>query len=224
MKVLLIDDDILVARNTQEILTLKGYEVRIGHSAEEFLALARAWDPAIVLLDVVMPGEMTGLDALRLFRKDSDVPVILVTGLKEDADKAIGLEYADDYLVKPFSHVELVARIGAVLRRAGKSNTPPREIHAGALCINQETHTVTYNGKVLSLTPIEYKFLSTLSAQPNRVFSREALTESVWGVDVYVDPHTLDVHIAALRRKLEPDAKQPRHLITLRGLGFRYIA
>lgn len=225
-KVLVVDDECNITQVLRAALSREGYDVRLGNDAEEFLRLTRAWRPDIILLDIMMPGEMSGLDALRLLRRESDVPVILVSARDEEADRVLGLEYADDYIVKPFRMPETLARVRAVLRRirskpAGKIHSP---IRAGDLCIDLETREVTCGGRLLQLTLTEFGILSALAAHPSRVLSRDELIASVWGPDVYIDPRTLDVHIRALRRKLERDPAAPEHLITVRGIGYRYVA
>ncbi len=224
MKVLVVDDEALITLNLETALAMVGHEVRVARDAEGLLAQARVWRPDIIVLDVVMPGKMNGLDALRFLRRESDVPVILMSALGQDHDKVLGLEYADDYLVKPFSSAELVARIRAVLRRA---DPRPQEasagtIHAGELTIDQDACQAHYAGRPLSLTPTEYRILCLLAAHPGRVFSRDHLMERIWGHSAYVDPHALDVHIRGLRSKLEPDPARPLHVVTVRGMGFRY--
>ncbi len=224
MRVLVVDDEHNITGFLSVSLSREGHEVRVGYSAEEFLRQARAFHPDIILLDIMMPGEMSGLDALRLLRRESDVPVILITAKGEEVDKVLGLEYADDYVVKPFGVPEILARMRAVLRRARPHpEAPAGPIRAGDLLINPETREASFAGRLLPLTLTEYGILSALAAHPGRVFPRDELVERVWGPDVYVDPRTLDVHIRSLRRKLEPDPAEPAHLLTVRGVGFRYV-
>jgi DNA-binding response OmpR family regulator len=225
-KILVVDDERNITEFLRAALAREGYEVRLGFSAEDFLRQVRAWRPDLVLLDIMMPGEMSGLDALRLLRRDSDVPVILVTAKAEEAEKVLGLEYADDYVTKPFGVPEMLARLRAVLRRARPRTDERAEepILAGDLRIDPQTREVLFAGQTLGLTLTEYGLLSTLAAHPGRVFPREELIARVWGQDVYVDPRTLDVHIRSLRRKLEPDPAAPQYLLTVRGVGYRWAA
>lgn len=227
MKVLIVDDDDIITDALQEALERDSMEVRAAHDAEGFLAVARAWNPDMVLLDIEMPGSMTGLDALRMLRRESNVPVLLITGRAGDADKALGLEYADDYMVKPVSIVELRARIRAVLRRTSQQAGEKEErrvLYVGDLMVDLDAHEASFAGRALTLTATEFKILSVLAGSAGRVYPRDELIERVWGPGTYIDPHALDVHIGSLRRKLEPDPSCPAHLQTLRGVGFRYVA
>ena len=225
MKVLVVDDDPVVTEAIQSVLRMEGYEVAVRNNGAGCIAEARAWRPDLVLLDIMMPGRMSGLDVLRVLRRDSDLPVILISARAEDSYKVLGLEYADDYLVKPFSMPEMLGRIRAVMRRAAP-RAPAEPTHltpAGDLRINTETREVTHGKRQLTLTPLEFALLRVLAARPGRVFPRDELIAQVWGADVYVDPRTLAVHIRALRRKLEDDPARPEHLLTVRGVGFRYV-
>ncbi|NLC56537.1 MAG: response regulator transcription factor [Armatimonadetes bacterium] len=225
MKVLVVDDEVDLAEAVREVLSAEGFTVRLAHNAESGLALLRTWQPDAVLLDIMMPGSMTGLDALRALRPESDVPVILMSARGQEHDKVLGLEYADDYLVKPFSNAEMVARLRAVLRRAGARAADPSAgvSRAGELAINLETGEAVFGNRPLPLTPTEYRILSILAARPGRLYPRDELMARVWGEDAYVDPHALDVHIRGLRSKLEPNPSRPAHVVTVRGMGVRYV-
>lgn len=225
MRVLVVDDEVLLAEALQEVLTQEGYEARTAASAEAGLALVRLWAPDLILLDIALPGGMSGFDLLRALRRDSDVPVILLSGRGGEADKVLGLEYADDYVVKPVGGAELVARVRALMRRAAPRARPEASgaIEVGALYVNLTSCEVALAGMPLSLTPTEFRILSVLAGQPGRVFSRDVLMARIWGEDAHVHPHTLDVHIRGLRRKLEPDPSSPVHIVTVRGMGFRYV-
>jgi DNA-binding response OmpR family regulator len=224
MKVLVADDDPVITESLRRVLQMEGYEVSVRSSATGCLAEVRAWRPDLILLDIMMPGGMTGLDALRIMRKETDLPVILITGHSEDAYKVLGLEYADDYLVKPFSMPEMLGRIRAVMRRARPNSERVAVVEAGDLRIEPETRQVTLAGQSVPLTPKEFDILLVLASRPNRVFTRDEIAERVWGPDEYVDPRTLAVHIGSLRRKLADDPKSPSRIMTIRGVGFRLAA
>lgn len=221
MKVLVVDDDPAISGSLRRVLQMEGYEVSVRDTATGCLAEVRAWRPDLILLDIMMPGGMTGLDALRILRKETDLPVILITAYSEDAYKVLGLEYADDYLVKPFSMPEMLGRIRAVMRRARLNSARTAVVEVGDLRIDTETREVTLGGRIIPLTPKEFDILLVLASRPNRVFTRDELSERVWGPNEYVDPRTLAVHIGTLRRKLADDPKRPSRVLTVRGVGFR---
>ncbi len=187
------------------------------------LTMFRHEKPALVILDLGLPG-MDGLDVARTLRRESDVPMIMLTARVEEADKLIGLELgADDYVTKPFSPRELVARVRAVLRRVGgerEQSTPP--IVAGDVQIDLERRQVTVGAQTVDLTPTEFDLLAVMARHPGRVFTRLELLDRVQGYAFEGYERTVDAHVKNLRQKIEPDPKQPRYLLTVYGVGYRF--
>ena len=225
MHVLVVDDDSLITEALRDALATEGYIIRTAHDAAGCLSEARTWRPDIILLDIMMPGGMTGLDALRILRRESNVPVILMSARGRDHDKVLGLEYADDYVVKPFSSVEILARVRAVMRRTSTRHPeePAGTIVVGDLTINAQTHEVHRDGRAVSLTPTEFRVLLVLTGRAGRLYTRQELIAGVWGGSTLVDPKALDVHIHGLRHKIEADPSNPAHVVNVRGEGFRYV-
>jgi two-component system response regulator MtrA len=224
MKVLVVDDEPVITDPIRTVLQMEGYQVCVRATAAACLVAVRTWRPDLILLDIMMPGGMTGLDALRIIRQETDLPVILITARSEDAYKVLGLEYADDYLVKPFTMPEMLSRIRAVMRRVHPRPAREATIEAGDLRIDLDARLVTLAGRVISLTPKEFDILLTLASRPNRVFTHEELAERAWGPNEYVSPRTLAVHVGAVRRKLGGGAGRPSPILTVRGVGFRFVA
>jgi len=183
-------------------------------------------DPDLVVLDVMMPGR-DGIEVLRDLRRRSDVYVIMLTARAEETDLVIGLTVgADDYVTKPFSSKELVARIKAVLRRGRDSTATSRDpghMDVGDLQVNVDRHEATVDGTPVTLTALEFELLSTMAASPGRVFSRRQLLEQIWGWDHVGDDRVVDVHIRKLRRALGDDASDPRFVATVRGVGYKVL-
>lgn len=221
-RLLIVDDDRKLAALMRDYLAPMGYEVEMRHNGPDGLAEALAGAYEAVILDVMMPG-MDGITVLRELRKQSDVPVLMLTALGEEADRIVGLEIgADDYLPKTFSSRELLARLRAVTRRnrsRGQAETPP-ELVAGALRLCEETHTVVLDDKPLDLTTIEFAILASLLKSRGRVKTRERLIEEVSDRRFDVFDRSIDVHVSSLRRKLGDDAKSPRFIHTIRGVGY----
>ena len=198
-------------------------------TAEDGLAAveaARRLDPALIVLDVMLPG-IDGIEVCRQIRRFSDAYILMLTARTEEIDKIVGLSVgADDYVTKPFSPREVVARVKALLRRprARGQDTPPAEesvpLRVGELVVDEAAHTVTLAGAPIALTAREFALLATLARHPRRVFTRAQLLEQVWGDDYY-DDHVVDVHIGNLRKKLEEDVARPRYIATVRGVGYR---
>jgi DNA-binding response OmpR family regulator len=201
--------------------------VLVAYNGEEGLAVARAAKPDLVLLDVLMPV-MDGLQCCRILRAESAVPIIMLTARGEELDKVLGLELgADDYIVKPFSMRELVARIRAQLRRAEMTARAPAVAesplpHIGAIVFDHDRHLVSKDGQPVELRPKEYDLLAVLMTHAGHAFERGELLDAVWGVGWIGDPRTLDVHIRWLRQKIEDDPAAPRYILTVRGLGYRF--
>lgn len=225
--VLVVDDEERLRELLRSYLTQAGFTVLLAADGMQALELTRAHRPDLVVLDLMLPG-LDGLEVCRQVRTFSDAYVLMLTARAEEIDRVVGLEVgADDYLTKPFSPRELVARVRAMLRRPrglGGAGEPPPVADAvvlGPLRIDATRHEVTLDGAVIGLTTTEYDLLAALSAHPGRVFTRAQLLEHVWGADYFGDDHVVDVHIANLRKKLGDDPAQPRLVETVRGVGYR---
>jgi two-component system, OmpR family, alkaline phosphatase synthesis response regulator PhoP len=224
--ILVVDDERNLTELVQGYLQREGYTVLSAHDGLTALDLARAHRPDLLVLDLMLP-ELDGLEVCRRLRQFSDAYVLMLTARVEEIDKIIGLSVgADDYLTKPFSPRELVARVKALLRRpraTGALVEPevPTPKHFGDLVVDEARHEVTCRGKPLSLTAREFALLAALASYPGRVFTRAQLLERVWG-DQYYDDHVVDVHVGNLRKKIEDDPGAPRYVQTVRGVGYRF--
>ncbi|HET9110836.1 MAG TPA: response regulator transcription factor [Ktedonobacterales bacterium] len=225
-RILIVDDEPNLVDLLAGYLSREGYDVTTAADGRAAVEAARAQAPDLILLDVMLPG-LDGVEVCREIRRFSDAYILMLTARAEEVDKLIGLSVgADDYVTKPFSPREVVARVKAMLRRpraqtqmpADAAEAPPLRI--GALVIDEARHTVTRDGMDVTLTAREFALLVTLARHPGRVFTRAQLLEQVWG-DEYYDDHVVDVHIGNLRKKLEHDPAQPRYLVTVRGVGYR---
>jgi two-component system alkaline phosphatase synthesis response regulator PhoP len=214
--ILVIDDEPKIAELCRDYLTAAGFGVLAAHTGPQGLALARKEKPDLVVLDLMLPG-MDGLDVCRELRRDSTVPIIMLTARVEEGDKLVGLELgADDYLTKPFSPRELVARVRAVLRRGAPETDV---IRAGALTLDRARYRAALPERDIPLTPTEFEILAALAAQPGRVFSRAQLLEAARGVSFESYERAVDSHIRNLRRKLEPD----EYIVTVHGVGYKFV-
>jgi two-component system response regulator ResD len=233
-RVLVVDDEVTIADVVSRYLERARYETRQAHDGPEAVGIARAWRPDLIVLDQMLPG-FDGLEVMRRLRETEpegaearDTPaVILLTARAEESDRIIGLRRgADDYVVKPFSPAELVARVDAVLRRAARfAEIPgPDPIEIGGLTIDPAGRTVEIEGREVFLTPREFELLLHLASNAGRVLSRDQLMESVWNTHFFTDTGTVTVHIRRLRAKIEPDPRQPRYIETVRGAGYRVRA
>jgi DNA-binding response OmpR family regulator len=223
--VLVVDDEPMVREVVTRYLNLDGYSVQEAADGDEAMTWLRHNRPELVVLDVMLPG-VDGLEVLRHLRSEGDIPVILLTARAEEVDRIVGLELgADDYVVKPFSPRELVARVRTVLRRSN-GVAPSVTMEALAfdnLLIDPRTREVTVAGEPVSLTPKEFDVLHFMASSPRQVFSRRQLLEQVWdSAPEYQDPATVTVHIGRLRQKLEADPDEPRWLATVWGVGYRF--
>ncbi len=226
-RVLVIEDEPDVAELMRYNLAKDGYEVQVVANGLDGLTHARVFRPDIILLDLMLP-QLNGWEVCRRLKQDPDtrsVPVIMVTGRVEEGDKVLGLEIgADDYVTKPFSPRELLARIHAVTRRGKTVETPGKPIHltAGELEIDRHRFEVSMRGRRVEVTPKEFELLAVLAGTPGRVFGRQELLDLVWGQEGFVEPRTVDVHVARLRAKFTAANLPPPRIETVRGVGYRF--
>jgi len=220
-KILVVEDDTTVRETLALNLAQEGYAVATAEDGEAGLNLARSESPDLVVLDVMLP-KLDGLTVCRILRRESDVPIILLTARGTETDKIIGLETgADDYIVKPFSLGEFLARVRAALRR-GRSNAPPPELRAGNLLLDLASRRASAAGEPLQLAPREFELLATLMRNKGAALTRELLLAQVWGEDYPGDSRTVDVHVRWLREKIEVDPSDPKQIVTVRGVGYRF--
>ena len=220
--ILVVDDEPQIVRFVRAYLEDAGYRVVTASDGQEALFVARHEKPDLVILDLMMPG-MDGWDFIRRYRRERDTPVIVLTARVEETDQVLGLELgADDYVTKPFSPRALVARVRAVLRRVQAGLAPPAILRGGDVVLDREAHTVTAGGREVSLTPTEFNLLEVLMTTPGRAFTRAELLDRVLGDEAYVFGRTIDAHVKNLRRKIEPDPARPRHVVTVRGVGYKF--
>jgi DNA-binding response OmpR family regulator len=226
-QVLVVDDERALAQMVDNFLTRAGYSVAQAHTGPQGLELARSLDPDVVVLDLGLPG-LDGLEVCRQIRSFSDCYILMLTARGAEIDRVVGLSVgADDYITKPFSVRELVARIQAVLRRprrgqpAAEQGAPTPARVFGDLVIDVEGREVTVAGHRVELTRTEFDLLGVLSSRPSMAFSRRQLLDEVWDTAWVGDEHIVDVHVAHIRRKLEDDPAEPRYIATIRGVGYR---
>lgn len=225
-RILVVEDEESLADSVRYNLEREGYAVSVATDGRRALERFRADPPALVILDLMLP-EVSGLDLCRMMRAESDVPIIMVTAKDSEADKVTGLELgADDYVTKPFSMRELVSRVRANLRRTkpqAVAEPVDEVISGGSVRMDVGRHEVSVRGESVALTPKEFELLETFLRRRGRLLTREFLIDEVWGSDYFGDTRTLDVHVKRLRRKLEDDPHHPRHLLTVRGLGYKFV-
>ena len=225
-QILLIDDDALLRRSLAFNLQQAGYETHTAANAEDGLALAEQKKPDLILLDINLPG-MDGLDALKHFNNQFHIPVIMLTARRRELDEVLGLELgADDYVTKPFDFNVLLAHVKAVLRRShGKAESLPSSpyiVEAGNLRIDPEAHICQYNGREIELSPREFDLLYTLARSAPQVLSTDEIISRVWGAEFTGQPQVVYVHIRWLREKLEENPNQPKRILTVRSVGYKY--
>jgi DNA-binding response OmpR family regulator len=220
--VLVVDDERPIAEIARDYLQHAGYTVIVAGDGAAALELARTRQPDLVVLDLALP-RVHGLDVARTLRRESQVPIIMLTARVEESDRLLGLEIgADDYITKPFSPRELVARVKAVLRRAD-GGSGGDIVHVGDLTLDVPRMTVTRRGAAtpIDLTPTEFQLLATLARQPGRIFTRAQLLDAVRGVEVESFERAIDAHVKNIRRKIEPDSRNPRYILTVYGIGYK---
>jgi DNA-binding response OmpR family regulator len=220
--VLVVDDEPKIVQLARDYLEHAGFTVASASDGREALASFRANAPDLIVLDLGLPL-VDGLDVARAIRKSSNVPIVMLTGRGDEADRVAGLELgADDYVTKPFSPKELVARVRAVLRRAEVAATPADVVRAGDVTLDIPRMSVRVKAKAIELTPTEFQILATLARAPGRVFTRGQLLDAVHGVAFESYERAIDAHVKNIRRKLEPDSREPRYLLTVHGVGYRF--
>jgi DNA-binding response OmpR family regulator len=220
--ILVVDDAVSVTQLLKEYLTENGFRVVTAKDGREALFVSRHEKPDLVLLDIMMP-EMDGYEFMRYFRKERNTPVIMLTAKLEETDKVIGLELgADDYVTKPFGMAELVARIRAVLRRVSDTSPTSDILRVGNVVLDKMTRIVTIDTRKVQLTPSEFELLAIIMAAPGQVFSRADLLERLKGDTFENVERTVDTHIRNLRSKIEPTAGEPRYILTVFGVGYRF--
>jgi DNA-binding response OmpR family regulator len=221
-QILVVDDEPEIARIVRDYLDAAGFGVTTAADGESALAAARAGRPDLVILDLGLPRR-DGLDVLRELRRAGDVPVVVLTARGEETDRIVGLELgADDYVVKPFSPKELVARVRAILRRADVGAETSETIRIADLEIDVPRMRVTIGDRPVDLTPTEFQLLATLARQPGRVFTRGQLLDALHGVAFESYERAIDAHVKNIRRKIEPSPGEPRYIQTVYGVGYRF--
>jgi two-component system OmpR family response regulator len=224
-KVLVVEDDLNLLTTLKYNLLKEGYNVITAVDGTGALETARREKPELIVLDVMLPG-LSGFEVCRILRKETNVPILMLTAKVEEVDKIVGLEIgADDYMTKPFSMRELLARVKAMLRRAEMARPEPEikpaPLKLGDLEIDSARHQASLSGETLELSPKEFDLLAFLAQNSGLVFSREQLLEKVWGYDYAGETRTVDVHIRWLRQKIESDPARPKILVTVRGTGYK---
>ena len=221
-RVLIVDDEPKIVALARDYLERAGFAVATAYDGKTALASARGDRPDLVVLDLGLP-ELDGLDVARTLRAESPVPIVMLTGRTEESDKLVGLEIgADDYVTKPFSPKELVARVRAVLRRSERPVAASDIVSAGEVTLDIPRMRVTVDERVIELTPTEFQLLATLARDPGRVFTRSQLLDAVHGIAFESYERAIDAHVKNIRRKLEPDPAHPRYLLTVYGVGYRF--
>jgi len=221
-KILIIEDEAKLADILAYNIREEGHEVLVALDGLAGLKKFRSQQPDLLILDLMLPG-IDGLEICRLVRRDSDAPIIMLTAKSRELDKVVGLEIgADDYVTKPFSMVEMLARIKAALRRSNAQVRRSSVLRAEDLEMDVARHVVTINSNTIDLRPKEFELLRVLLENRTRVLGRTTLLQRVWGEDEYIDAGTVDVHVRRLREKIETDPAHPTRVLTIRGLGYKY--
>lgn len=219
---LVVDDEESIRQPVSAYLEAEGYTVHTAADGQEALRLFQRHKPQFVILDVMLPG-MDGFEVLKHIRRESDTYVLMLTAKSEEADRVVGLTMgADDYVTKPFSPRELVARVKAILRRERSVSAEASSLNFAHVRIDSQRHEVWRDEQEIDLTALEFELLKTLATYPGMVLSRAQLLEKVWGYDFYGDERVVDVHIGRIRQKLEVDPANPQYLQTVRGVGYKF--
>ncbi|MFZ4485691.1 MAG: response regulator [Candidatus Nanopelagicales bacterium] len=223
LRVLVVDDEVPLTGVVSSYLVREGFDVSVAHSGPDAVESARALGPVLIVLDVMLPG-FDGIEACRQIRQFSDAYIIMLTARDEEVDKVLGLSMgADDYIVKPFSPRELIARVRAMLRRPRASSADglfAARIEVGGLSLDAEARTLHVDGRLTEVTRTEFDLLAVMASRPRAALTRRQLIEAVWGPGWFGDEHVVDVHIGHLRTKLGDDASEPRFIRTVRGVGY----
>jgi two-component system, OmpR family, response regulator RegX3 len=224
-RILLVEDESAIAEAVAYALRDAGFEVDAAGDGDAALEASRRGSYDLMILDLLLPG-LPGLDVCRTVRAESDLPILVLTAREGELDRVLGLETgADDYVTKPFSMAELTSRVRALLRRRALDRSRSAGIRTvGALRLDVNRHAATIDERPLQLTPSEYRLLTLLASEPGRVFTREVLVRHLWQSDFLGDRRAIDVHISNLRRKLEPNPREPLRLVTVRGAGYKLMA
>lgn len=218
-KILIAEDDEAIRDLLKLYLESEGYQIISAENGRQALEIVQAQRPALAILDIMMP-EINGLDLTRHLREKTMMPILILSARDQDHDKILGLNIgADDYMTKPFNPLEVVARVKALLRRTGST---AEVVKAGDFCLNLSSHTLTRVDVPIPLTPMEYKILSVMMRNPGRIYTKVQLYETVSGEYFESDENTIMVHISRIREKLEDDPKRPVHIITVRGVGYKF--
>jgi phosphate regulon transcriptional regulator PhoB len=224
-RVLIIEDDRDIVELVRYNLANEGFQVSAAFDGGTGLSTLKKTPPDLLLLDLMLP-KLSGLEICREIRKDDSLnrlPILMLTARGDEADRVVGLEMgADDYVTKPFSPRELLARVKALLRRSEPPVDAPRTIEIGKLAIDPASYRVSHSGKAVALSTLEFRLLYYLASRPNRVFTRDQLLDAVWGTDRFVTPRSVDVYVRRLREKIESDPENPSHLKTVRGAGYLF--
>jgi two-component system alkaline phosphatase synthesis response regulator PhoP len=221
-RILVVEDDMEIARTLRDYLEVAGFDVTAVGDGTAALASARGDKPDLIVLDLGLPG-LDGLDVARELRRTSIVPIVMLTARGEEADRIVGLELgADDYLVKPFSPKELVARVRAVLRRANGAVARAEVLRAADIEVDVPKMRARVHGQPVDLTPTEFELLATLVREPGRVFTRGQLLDALRGVTLDTYERAIDAHVKNLRKKIEPEPGRPRYVLTVHGVGYRF--
>jgi two-component system response regulator RegX3 len=222
--ILIVEDEPALADSLRYSLEREGFRAAVATDGRKGLQQFRTLRPSLVILDLMLP-EIPGLDLCRMIRAESNLPIIMLTAKESEADKVAGLELgADDYVTKPFSMRELISRVRAQIRRAAMiAEEPERVLAGGTIELYPHRHEVRVKGKPVQLTPKEFAILELLMERKGRLLTREFLIDEAWGSDYVGDAKTLDVHVKRVREKVEEDPRNPRHIVTIRGLGYKFV-
>ena len=224
-RILVVEDEAAIAEAVSYALRDAGYDVDTADDGNEAIAAARREPYDLMVLDLLLPG-MPGMEICETLRRESDLPIVMLTARDTELDRITGLDLgADDYVTKPFSVSELVGRVRALLRRRELDRARVEKfVEVGGLQLDVARYTATLEGKPLRLTVSEFRLVQLLASEPGRVFTRDELIKHLWQSDFVGDRRAIDVHISNLRRKLEPDPRHPRRLVTVRGVGYKLVA